>query len=61
MTEDEAREKFCPIKVSEYGQDRCVASSCMMWQSTDNEYQLKPLNDTSPLVRKLSGYCGLAK
>ncbi len=35
MTEDEAKSKWCPYKKeTEFGSDRCVGSSCMMFRKS---------------------------
>lgn len=66
MTEDEARQKWCPM-VREGGAVfvsnrssaqqhafNCIASDCMMWRWR------KPGFDGVPSSDKTKGYCGLA-
>ena len=36
----------------------CIASGCMMWHPTDNEY---PSSGFGKVESKPAGYCGLAK
>jgi len=53
MTEDEAKSKWCPYKKeTEFGSDRCIGSSCMMWQWV---YYTE-----RPDLENGHGYCGLA-
>lgn len=66
MTEDEAREKWCPmarvdpprmnLKTIRISGARCIASACMMWRRDVGDDQSYP-KDAKPLRY---GYCGLA-
>jgi len=42
----------------------CIASDCMMWQATDNEFDPEPPQTSAvrvPQKGKPAGYCGLAR
>jgi hypothetical protein len=72
MTEQEAKEKYCPIKwrniltdghhTLKAGDAQCSASACMMWV-WDTEWV--KINEGSPTMRaeerKTGGHCGLAR
>ena len=73
MKEDTAKTKWCPMtRVGdvnlggstnvEHNNINCIASGCMMWRETDNEYIPKasfPSDDSKPISYP-AGYCGLA-
>ena len=41
---------------------RCIASECMMWRATDNEYAPEnPSNPPDYVGGKPAGYCGLSR
>ena len=57
LTEEEAREKVCPMPVAPY----CIGSQCMAWR-----WEMQPKNiQAHPAVqtpeRTTRGYCGLAR
>ena len=72
MTEEEAKTKWCPMirfTSAQSGLDSfenrgsacmCIASDCMMWQTTDNEtFPTAP--GEKEIESKPAGYCGLAR
>ena len=78
MTEQEARKKWCPHALLTDGGmmynrnalapdvlqngANCIASDCMMWVATDNEYKAQPWEEEYNPDEPASpaGYCGLA-
>ncbi len=75
MTEDEARQKWCPMtQFRPAGQDPllsainepnmlCIASDCVAWRATDNEFFAENPTSYADCVAqggKPAGYCGLA-
>ena len=56
MTEDEAKNKYCPLMPlnKEIG-NRCIASDCMMWVWDTHEYHQEKK------VKGLTGHCGMVK
>lgn len=76
MTEDEARQKWCPMYRQRWRKEfdhsaldnregkasRCIASDCMMWQQVDFEGTVFSKKDAEfALKHKDDGYCGLIK
>lgn len=68
MTEDEAKNKICPLMSTSDGEVSCVASRCMIWikvLKNGNKYylngQLESLcyynGETSKMI--VEGYCGI--
>jgi hypothetical protein len=61
MTEEEAKQKWCPmfngwVSASETGGThyKCKGSDCMMWRWRENYHQFGPIEQHKPY-----GYCGL--
>ncbi len=57
MTEDEAREKWCPMMAASPFIDgeistRCIASDCMLWMWVQHE---------DKRTEESRGYCGLRR
>lgn len=48
LTEEEAKEKMCPMARHETQDDNCAGSKCMAWRWVHN------------VIHKEVGYCGLA-
>ena len=69
MTEDQAREKWCPMVRYPLWPDecsggnegaKCIASDCMMWRWQLNEKGQVVHNNISLMDKDRQGYCGLA-
>jgi hypothetical protein len=70
MTEDEAKQKLCPMARNEVLDSndnfhaltnrgaKCIGSACMMWRKEKLEYTEEPIPEAD--FRSPPGYCGLA-
>jgi hypothetical protein len=60
MTEEEAKEKWCPMAgqrpLAEH--EKCVASECMMWRWNTAGFKYCD-GDRVDVPSKTDGYCGL--
>lgn len=69
MTEDQAREKWCPMTRFNGGYTNhlkannamCVASDCMAWRvGTVSVTENSAMHSGKQTVQRKTGYCGLA-
>ena len=69
MTEEEAREKWCPM-ARVHGMEsagnridhaNCIASGCMAWVWDDTEELIGSMTIKHLNASKTSGHCGLVK
>jgi hypothetical protein len=61
MTEDEAKQKWCPMTRDEH-HNRCIASGCMMWRWDYSPREVKRYVEVNPesTPPEADGHCGLA-